>query len=53
MLEVSGKKPTEFWKIYDNLKENNKQDYSNDIAPQEWYNYFSKVRGKYLTLISN
>ena len=33
-------KPTEFWKIYDNLKQTTNLDHSNNIAPQKWYNYF-------------
>ena len=34
------KKTTEFWKSYDNLKQTIKKDHSNNIASQEWYNYF-------------
>jgi hypothetical protein len=45
MLDASEINPTEFWKIWNSLKEKS-EDPSTSISPQDWFAYFKDLMNK-------
>ena len=40
---LQSRDPKEFWKIVKDLREHKRNNLSNNIDPQTWYNWFKKL----------